>query len=124
MSWRCLFTLSALLAASLAYAEEPLRKSGFTWTWLPKCVVKYPDDYCAKPLPCAPPVQPRGPNDYCAKPLPCAPPVQPRGPNDYCAKHLPPLRVGTEATTICIHRPKPLVEVLRNPGVNLNRPKP
>jgi len=48
-----------------------------------------PDDYCPKPLPCAPPVSCRGPNDYCPKPLPTTCPAKCFGPDDYCPKKCP-----------------------------------
>ena len=52
-----------------------------------------PDDYCRKPLPCAPcPQTGCCPDDYCRKPLPCVPcPQACCGPDDYCRKPLPSL---------------------------------
>jgi len=51
-----------------------------------RCCKNCPNDYCAKPMPCATPLRFCGPNDYCAKPMPCETPKRYCGPDDYCRK--------------------------------------
>jgi hypothetical protein len=49
-----------------------------------------PNDYCPKPMPCAPcPVCCCGPNDFCGKPLPCVSPYCCCLCDDYCCKPAP-----------------------------------
>jgi hypothetical protein len=57
----------------------------------PRC----PDDYCAKPLPCAPcATRCRNPDDYCSKRLPIVCPTKCFGCDDYRPKCLPTVPCG------------------------------
>ncbi|QDU57026.1 hypothetical protein [Aeoliella mucimassa] len=62
------------------------------------------DDYCRKPLPCAPCTTcPRGCDDYCRKPMPCTPCCV-RGTlcDDYCSKPMPCIRCRSTVYDVCV----------------------
>ncbi len=87
----CWVILALIGTATLIRAETPFlgRLFSTTVTCPPACY-NCPDDYCHKPLPCAPPSSHCGlPDDYCHKPLPYVPcPVKGCG-DDYCGKPFP-----------------------------------
>jgi hypothetical protein len=87
-------TVGVAAVIMLAAAEWALAGdccSSRPWCYCRPPMLCHPDDYCPKPMPCAPCPQTKWCcDDYCAKPMPCVSCLCTKWcPDDYCAKPMP-----------------------------------